>query len=115
MEDLSKRLTKKQINDVAASFQKAAFDTLIAKTKKAVEEYKPKMLIIGGGVIANKTLRNKLDETLKEFNIPIVYPTPIWLCTDNAVMIAMASYYMIKEKDFVNNIDTLDRVPSLSL
>ncbi len=113
IEDLSQYLSEVQINDISASFQKAAFDTLIAKLKKAVKEYNPKMLIIGGGVIANKTLRTNLKNTIP--NLPMVYPTPIWLCTDNAVMIAMAGLHMAHKGIFVKKLDELDRVPSLDV
>lgn len=111
-------LTESQINDVAAAFQAAAFDSLIIKLKKAIKNYKPKTLIIGGGVIANSTLRSKLEKLALENDIQLTYPTPMWLCTDNAAMIAIAAYYMtqiLEDKAYHNNLDTLDRVPNLEI
>ncbi len=88
---------EKQKADVAASFQKAAFDVLIKKTLKAAEKYKAKTIMISGGVAANKSLKKafiaelrglKRGTTRKEALQLIVTKFP----TDNAVMIAAAAY-----------------------
>jgi N6-L-threonylcarbamoyladenine synthase len=83
--------------DLAASFQKTVVDTLILKTKKAIEEFAPKTLILSGGVSANSYLRKRFSRELSKF-IPeesILIP-PKNLSTDNAVGIAIAG--AIKEK-----------------
>lgn len=118
MEDLAAQLSGQQINDIAASFQKAAVNSLVSKVKKAVQELNPKMLIVGGGVIANTMIRTELEKVSVENGIQITYPKPMWLCTDNAAMIAIAAYYMtqsLEDKAYHNDLDTLDRVPNLEI
>src|SRR5690606_12301537 len=109
------QLSTQQINDVAASFQKAAVDALIIKLKKAVKDTPPKMLIIGGGVIANNLLRTELEKLALTYEVEITYPKPMWLCTDNAAMIAVTAFYMtriLEDRAYHNDLKTLDRVPN---
>jgi len=77
------------VNDIAASFQAAVVDVLITKTLKAAEEYQAKDLLVAGGVSANKSLRQRF---LDSSEIPVHIP-PLFLCTDNAAMIAGAGYF----------------------
>lgn len=77
------------IADLAASFQEAVVDVLVTKTLQTVEKYKAKDVLVAGGVSANKALR---ESFLKRAACPVHTP-PIWLCTDNAAMIAGAGYY----------------------
>lgn len=79
------------IEDVAASFQASVVDVLVAKTMRAAERYQVKQVLVAGGVAANQALRTRLKQTCLEQNVPLVIP-PIWLCTDNAAMIASAGY-----------------------
>jgi len=72
--------------DIAASFQRAAVDTLIARTLKAAKAEGATRIVIAGGVGANKLLRR--DLALK-FPGRVYYPRPE-LCTDNGAMIAVA-------------------------
>ena len=97
--------------DIAASFQKAAFDVLIKKTLRAAEEFKAKSIMISGGVSANKTLQSNFKQSIKiafadqrgsergsTRIIPKLFVTKY--PTDNAVMIASAAYvnYLRKKK-----------------
>jgi N6-L-threonylcarbamoyladenine synthase len=85
-------LKEKQKMEIAREFEDAVIETLISKTKAAIEKYLPKTLIIGGGVIANKALREnflKLKESYPEMEILIPEKS---LTTDNATMIAAAGY-----------------------
>lgn len=84
------------IPSLAASFQKAALEILLKKTKLALEKYNTKNLIIGGGVSANKRLRKYLEDDFKNYNIII---PKIKDATDNALMIAMCAYNEYKGKD----------------
>jgi N6-L-threonylcarbamoyladenine synthase len=88
------------VADLAASFQAAVVDVLAGKTMLAAKEFKPRELLIAGGVSANRSLRQAVQEQ-REF--PVHIP-PIWLCTDNAAMIAGAGYYRFTD----NQHDTLD-------
>ncbi len=103
-------LTASQRNDIAASFQRVAVETLVDKTIAAFEEYSPASVVIAGCVAANKELRRQLKERLP---IDINY-APISLCTDNGAMIATLAYYrsqLQKESDPY----TLEVTPSLSM
>jgi N6-L-threonylcarbamoyladenine synthase len=77
------------VADLAASFQAAVVDVLYKKTMNAAREYKVKQIVVGGGVSANKPLR---DAFMTQTEFPINIP-PLSLCTDNAAMIAAAGYY----------------------
>lgn len=74
------------IPDLAASFQHAAVDTLIIKTRLAVEQTGARWLVVAGGVAANRLLRERLQSDL---DIPVSMP-PLALCVDNGAMIAAA-------------------------
>jgi N6-L-threonylcarbamoyladenine synthase len=77
------------VADLAASFQAAVVDVLVTKTIKAAKEYSAKNILIAGGVSANRALRHSIQALA---TCPLHIP-PIWLCTDNAAMIAGAGYY----------------------
>ncbi len=86
------------INDFCASFEQAIVDVLVGKTLKAVETHKPKTVILGGGVAANKKLRETLSQSLvprSSFLVP-----QLAYAMDNAAMIAIAGYYKALRKDF---------------
>ena len=84
MDDFEKTKIK-SLSDVAASYQQAIVDTLVEKTRRAIQQTGTDRCIIAGGVAANKCLRNKLDLVLPEKNI--LFPD-FSLCTDNAAMIS---------------------------
>ena len=87
------KIVNKRIKaNIAASFQDAVADTLLIKSRKALEETNQTELVIGGGVASNKYIRNKLVEGLK--NNKIYFP-PLERCTDNGAMVAFAgSFYL---------------------
>ena len=80
------------VPDVAASFQQAVLDVIVAKAVSAAEDMGKDKLVLAGGVAANSKLRQMLDEQCKKKGIELYYPSPI-LCTDNAAMIGCAAYY----------------------
>jgi N6-L-threonylcarbamoyladenine synthase len=76
--------------DIAASFQQAAVDCLVDRTVRAIERVpQVKALVVAGGVAANKSVRSALQELAQTHGLAFVAP-PLWLCTDNAAMIAWA-------------------------
>jgi N6-L-threonylcarbamoyladenine synthase len=77
------------VADLAASFQAAVVDVLFNKTLKAAREFNVKQIIVGGGVSANKPLR---DSFMAQTKFPVNIPS-LSLCTDNAAMIAAAGYF----------------------
>ena len=95
--------------DLCASFQAAVLDILLAKTKKALERYPVKTLVVAGGVAANQGLRERLAEEITD--VDVVIP-PLRLCGDNAGMIALAAAIECDKKHFAD-LD-LNAKPSLA-
>jgi len=85
------------VPDVAASFQQAVLDTVVAKVMTATEAYGENKIVIAGGVAANSKLREMLKDACAKKGIRLYIPAPI-LCTDNAAMIACAAYYQYQER-----------------
>jgi N6-L-threonylcarbamoyladenine synthase len=89
--------------DFCASFEQAIIDVLVTKTMRAAEEHKPKSIILGGGVSANKKLREALtvavQTDLPETNIHL---PPQGYSMDNGAMIAVAGYYQALNKNFTS-------------
>lgn len=77
--------------DVAASFQEAALEVLVAKTARAAKEYNAKSVFLSGGVAANAALREKLKVLSLKSKVNFLAP-PMDFNTDNAVMIGVAGY-----------------------
>jgi N6-L-threonylcarbamoyladenine synthase len=75
--------------DIAASFQEAAVDMLLATTFAAARRTRAERLVIAGGVSANSRLRARAVEMAREAGIDLVIP-PVRYCTDNAAMIGLA-------------------------
>lgn len=82
-------LDSQTVADLAASFQEAVVDCLVAKSLQALEKTGLRTLCVGGGVAANKRLRERLEEETRKRNVRLVV-APLRLCTDNAVMGAIA-------------------------
>ena len=82
--------------DLAASFQKVAVESITNKVRKAINDKGIKNVIIAGGVAANKILRAAMQELTDELNVELSIP-PMKYCTDNATMIAAAGFYAYKE------------------
>ncbi len=91
------------INDFCASFEQTIIDVLIHKTVKAAEEYKPKTIILGGGVSANKKLRKTLQTEINTIFPDISVQIPVLkYAMDNGAMIAAASYHHALKKEFTS-------------
>lgn len=75
--------------DLAAEFQQAVVDTLVAKCRRALEQTGLPTLVVAGGVGANRRLRRELDRLGASVGVKVSYPRPEF-CTDNAAMIAYA-------------------------
>ena len=98
--------------DVAASFQKAAIDSLVDKTIDAAKKFKMNKIVLAGGVAANSSLEENLRELCESNGMEFFFPSKI-LCTDNAAMIACRGYYQSLVKNFASL--TLNAIPNLSL
>jgi N6-L-threonylcarbamoyladenine synthase len=76
--------------DVAAEFQEAIVDVLVAKCRAALESTGHSRLVVAGGVGANRRLRERLDAAAERDGFEAFYPE-LELCTDNGAMIAFAA------------------------
>lgn len=83
-------------NNLAASFQQAVVDVLADKTKKALEQYPVKQLIVAGGVAANKGLRDRLTEEMNQFENTKLVLAPLSLCGDNGAMVGAAGEMLFR-------------------
>ena len=83
--------------DIAASFQQAVVDCLLDRTRRALANVPPvTALVVAGGVAANGVIRGALESLAAEHGLRFVAP-PLWLCTDNAAMIAWAGVERFRE------------------
>lgn len=108
------RMAGQEINvaDVAASFQKAAVDSLCERVDMGLTELGDKVFALAGGVAANRHLRAGIEEVCGKHGVSFYCPEPI-LCTDNAAMIGAAAYY-----EYISGVRhglDLNAVPSLKL
>ena len=78
--------------DVAASFQAAVVDVLMARLRAAFERGSYNAVVLSGGVAANSALQAAFKSWSESNNVPALIPPPKY-CTDNAAMIAAAAYY----------------------
>ena len=93
---------KININDLAASFQYIAVDEICRKVEIALKAKQYKMIILAGGVSANKYLRKEIDKLASKYNVIFTVPSMLY-CTDNAAMIGAAAYPL-----FINNKNIAD-------
>ena len=98
--------------NVAASFQAAVLDVIVAKTMRAAVDMNKDKIVLAGGVASNSRLREMMKAECDKKGIKLYYPSPV-LCTDNAAMIGCAAYYkyMAGQRDDL----TLDAIPNLPL
>jgi N6-L-threonylcarbamoyladenine synthase len=90
--DLGRDETKRRRADLAASYQRAIVDQLIAKLRRAADAGDWPALALGGGVAANAELRDRTQALCDELGLRLKL-VPISLCTDNAAMIASAARF----------------------
>ncbi len=94
-------MSKQEIADIAASFQKAVVDVLVKKTQRAADRIEAKSVLIGGGVGANTVLRNAMQDMCDASGRKLLI-APKRYCTDNAVMVASLAYHKFKEGLFAD-------------
>lgn len=92
-------LTEKMKSEIAREFEDASIEVLVSKTLRALEKYKARTLIVGGGVSGNTYLQKTLKVTLKKISPKVTAHFPAkGLSTDNALMIAIAGYFASQKK-----------------
>ncbi|MEO7021981.1 MAG: tRNA (adenosine(37)-N6)-threonylcarbamoyltransferase complex transferase subunit TsaD [Ktedonobacteraceae bacterium] len=109
---ISSQKTGVNVPMLAASFQEAVVDVLAVKTRLAAQEYHVKQVLLAGGVAANVSLRQRLEQELSPLNIRLRYPS-VTFCTDNAAMIASVAFFHLLRGE-QHGLD-LDVNPGLSL
>ena len=100
------------VNDIAASFQQAVVEVLVANTVHQANKTGTTKICLAGGVASNSLLRSEFEKAAKKDNLELFYP-PLRYCTDNAVMIASAGYFAYKEGECAKS--DLNAYPALSL
>jgi N6-L-threonylcarbamoyladenine synthase len=85
---------KTPVPDIAASFQEAVVDVQVQKTMAAAEEKGATSVLLGGGVVANSRLRQRMAEEADRRGLRLLFPSAE-LCTDNGAMIASAGYFRL--------------------
>ena len=91
--DLGAEETERRRADLAASFQRAIVDQLVAKLGRAARSGEWPAIALGGGVAANAELRERTEALCGELGLRLKL-VPISLCTDNAAMIGSAARYI---------------------
>lgn len=98
--------------NIAASFQESVVEVLVGKTLRAAEAFQVKQVLLAGGVAANQRLRQRMQQACAQHGLPLVIP-PLWLCTDNAAMIASAGF--VEYEKGVRETMALNAYPGLRL
>jgi N6-L-threonylcarbamoyladenine synthase len=83
-------LPEDRVSELAYGFQESVVDVLVTKTVRAARAIGARSVVLGGGVAANKVLRDRLSDASRKAGIPLVVPRPA-LCTDNGAMIGAAA------------------------
>lgn len=101
-------ISKEEMNDILASFQKRAFDIIFRSLKKIIKSHPLEQVVFGGGVASNNYLRKQAKIFEAEFNIKTYFP-PKKYCTDNGVMIAGIGYHLYKAGKIFGGEDVFSR------
>lgn len=105
-------LSDQQKSDLAACYQEMVFTHLLRITSRVIDDLEVSVsdLLVGGGVVANSTLRGRLGELATTKGLQVRYPEQMVLCTDNAAMIGIAAGFKAERKEFTP-AEAIDRRP----
>jgi len=110
----TRELTEKEKADIAASFQEAAIDVLIRKTRSAIQQHEVASVLLSGGVSANTLLRERLLQMCGDAGVFCSVPE-LKYTTDNAAMIAAAAYFSLRDKKTASTWETVAMDANLRL
>ena len=105
------------IKDLAASFQSTVIRSLVSTMERVAEEYRPRTLIVAGGVACNRALREACSEAAGRLGVPVYFPSP-HLSTDNAAMIAAAGTVKLQSGERAGwdlNADVMMRLQNIEV
>jgi N6-L-threonylcarbamoyladenine synthase len=94
-----KLMAEENIPGLVSSFQKSIVEVLTEKTIRACRRFNVSGVLVSGGVAANSRLREELQGKGRKNNLKILIP-PVYLCTDNAAMVACLGYYKYRKENF---------------
>ncbi len=94
--------------DIAAGFQEAVVDVLVAKSQRALAQSGLDRLVVAGGVGANRRLRSQLAHALEENGQQVLWPPPEY-CTDNGAMIAFAGSLRLRDPAALSGLEIRSR------
>ena len=100
------------VDGIAAAFEEAVVDALATKTVAAARDQGVASVALGGGVAANRALREALATRLEAEGLGLLVPPPAW-CTDNGAMIGAAAGYRLAAGDRADA--ALEAIPNLAL
>ena len=99
-----------ELQDIAASFQAAVCELLVAKTAAAVIRSGCKRVVVSGGVACNSGLRAAMLAFAEKSNVEVYFPSPA-LCADNAAMIAVPGDYYLSHGFSILDFDAVPSWP----
>tara|TARA_Y100000310_G_scaffold299641_1_gene334658 strand:- start:2561 stop:3613 length:1053 start_codon:yes stop_codon:yes gene_type:complete len=108
------KTSKQYIGAMAREIQEAILEVLLVKTTKAVNTYRAKSIILGGGVSANEELRKRMKNYARKEKRGLFLPEK-HLSTDNGAMIAVAGYFGFQKKDYPKDPASIAADPNLRL
>jgi N6-L-threonylcarbamoyladenine synthase len=111
-----KELSQDDVESIAREFEDSVTEVLLAKTRRAVDTYDIKTIIVGGGVSANTHIRKAFLEYFEDAypDVAVFFP-PRHLSTDNSVMIALAGHARVKDARRYAELANLKADGNLSL
>ena len=94
-------MSRREIADIAASFQAAVVEVLVKKTERAAKQIGAKTVLMGGGVACNGALREAMEAMCKKEHLALMIAAKKF-CTNNATMVASLAYYKYMAGQFAD-------------